>query len=491
MVVKFSKVFASYFFVCSFLLSSPFHFCNDYTPYKFYTGISLLEHGIEEFLKIDLSRVSRCDDRSEYGFYSVYGSGGLKLPFEPEKVNRNAMLFSGGKRINEQDYFSGFFVYRHDLLWKKMWVHDRNPYLGIPFLLADSTTGDFELNGIVCNFRFIRELQNVPAFVGLSVLYGVDEEIKKIFPRPQIKHRDLLVNIGGGYRFSQSSTFSMQFMYFDFQEISLTTRYDLEQNKTPVFFKIRGMDNPLVFRGQTSEERLKNQRGGFFELELSTGLVSIVGSFEKASAKIVDGGAYPIDQGRWRSVRYILGSEMFMGKKGNIHRSVYFRYHVNFQEAIHPDLNLVTYKLGREYFKAGLKIRFKCLSFNSIFDIGGFYSKLKRTDIFNGVLHYYSYFIPFGNFRVEDLSIGKIKFSLGGGFSQSVVRRKEIFSEREDWFYRKITVLENEYFSEGFSMYSLEGNISWGSYRLLVKSQWRGVSDRSRYTLRLSFGIVM
>jgi len=151
-----------------------------------------------------------------------------------------------------------------------------------------------------------------------------------------------------------------------------------------------------VFRGQTSEERLKNQRGGFFELELSTGLVSIVGSFEKASAKIVDGGAYPIDQGRWRSVRYILrsvryilGSEMFMGKKGNIHRSVYFRYHVNFQEAIHPDLNLVTYKLGREYFKAGLKIRFKCLSFNSIFDIGGFYSKLKRTDIFNGVLHYY------------------------------------------------------------------------------------------------------
>lgn len=491
MVVKIFKVLTGYFFVCSVLFPLQFHFCNDYNPYGFYTGVSLPEYEMKNFLKIDWGGIFEYSDRAEYVFYSDYGAGNLRLPFEPQRKSRNMLLFSGQKRIGSQDYFSGFFAYRHDLLWKKMWVHDRNPYAGVPFLLADSSNGDFELSGIICNFKITRDLKRLPVLLGLSVLYGVDEEIKKIFPRPQLKHRDLLVNVGVGYRFSKSVTFSLQSMYFDFQEISLTTRYDLEQNRTPIFFKIRGMDNPLVFRGQTSEERLKNLKGKLVELALTTNLVNISSSLETASAKVVDGGAYPVNQGSWSSVRYIVGSEAFINKGRNVCGKLYFRYHVNFQEATHPDLRVVTYRLKRECFESGMETEFRWLGFAFTVDIGGYYPKLKKTDIFNGDLHYFSYFVPSGGLKVEGFSVRELKFSFEGGLERGVLQRAKSFTEGQDWFYREISALEYKYLATDFLIYSLGWKASLGSYWFSLDSRWQEAGGKRKYMLQLSFGLAI
>jgi hypothetical protein len=97
-------------------------------------------------------------------------------------------------------------------------------------------------------------------YSGTTVFYNVDEAYKTIFPKPQVKHRDIMLTHGFAIKPVKQILLGLTALYFDFQENLETSQYNQDQTKTPIFYKIRGLDNPLVFKGETSEERLMAAR---------------------------------------------------------------------------------------------------------------------------------------------------------------------------------------------------------------------------------------
>lgn len=400
-------------------------------------------------------------DQTLYRIVTSQERGNWHLPFEPySRLNCLAMA-TGTQSLNTKQLFTGSFGYRYQLLEDKLWVHNRNPYTGNPFLFGDSTLGGFNLRGLFWEVGYSNQWsQNW--FSGLALFYNVDEEYKTVFPKSQIKHRDLQLRLASGWQ-SESNRLGLCISYFDFQEIMETTPYTLEQDKTPIFVKVRATDNPLLAHGQTSEERLFAIQG--FNLTLDgrwqhgRRQLAYQAGAEKAQAQNVDGGAYPVAQGRWYVTRLFFHATL-SHQLGRSHRLELFSTgNLNSQTADHPEIQQEIYALRMRRLTGGLS---GCFCLNERWGIiPSFHytsSTYKRTDYYNGNLQYFPQTLLGYSQQFVFRTQSGTQLALKGGFS-SYAARSRLYSERQDWYYQAIITQDISYYQTGTTTYWTE--IHW------------------------------
>ncbi len=238
-----------------------------------------------------------------FGNRLAYTTGEYRRPFDPGIVNNQDYAVQITKPLSEKDLFKGYFGYHRRVDTSVKWLHQSRRVDWVPFLLADSSTGRFELNGLYWSGEWAHRL-NRQMTTGLGMYYNVDKALKQNFPKPETNHRDIHVRLGFQMQLKHWQ-FGLQGRYFDEQEIVKITRYNLDQNLTPVLYKFRFSDLPMILTGKTSEERQVNYHGQEIGFHLSRPigshwqlLMGVEGTHSLGN--IQDGGSQPIPQGQFR-----------------------------------------------------------------------------------------------------------------------------------------------------------------------------------------------
>jgi hypothetical protein len=318
------------------------------------------------------------DSTFSTGFESRYtvDEGDFHRQWEAQGENFLDLHTWGRRSFGKSWTSSGQFGYRNLEYRDLSWVQNRNPYSGIPILLADSSQANQTLHRFWGNFT--AKYESAHAWNGsISVCYAVDNGYRDQFPRAQSRHADGLI--------SASLTYQQFIRYeisaFRFQEMLIISRYSLDQALTPTFIKIHGFDFPVVLRGSSSEERLQINQGIQHKLEISLlSKLSASGWLELSDGSADDGGAYKIAQGSWKNKRY--GGAVrfrhealtagFQGQHSNL-------------ESRHPNLELTPWQQEERSFAASFQVQ--PLKAFSIWADAGTQAFLQQ-DLFSGVRLY-------------------------------------------------------------------------------------------------------
>ncbi|MEA1986085.1 MAG: hypothetical protein U9N76_01180 [Candidatus Marinimicrobia bacterium] len=395
-------------------------------------------------------------------------NGNFKLPFEPEKKNHSTLTASGGKYLKKGQFISGDFSYHNQLITNKKWVHNTVPYTGMPFLIADSSVGDFKLNGISWNLNIINEVVENRWSYGASFFYNVDEQIKTVFPKTIINRSDFSIKIFTGIK-TNNTISTIYGKYFNFKENMKTSKYSLEQGLTPIFIKIRNMDNPFIYYGETSEERLVVLEGYTCGIKFKIPKRLIISTeYEYATAQNEDGGADVENQGSWYSNRFLYDVELKLTSK-KIGFSIFSSANLNKQSAKYSSWDIETYEYEKSKLSNGLGINYNLAK--KIFIKHGMYYSLnnfKRVDKFAGLLQYF----PSSSLNATTEIIYNISskinshiFLLANFITPDNII---IYDDLTGWYYNSITKEEEQYYSTSTDVYTFKINLSLKSNKSII-----------------------
>ena len=397
---------------------------------------------------------------TKYSFQYDGFNGNFKLPFESEKKDHLSLTASGGKYFKKGQFISGDFSYHNQLIFNKKWVHNSVPYTGMPFFIADSSVGNFKLNGISWNLNIVNEVIKNKLNYGVSFFYNVDEQMKTVFPKPIIKRSDFTVQLFSGIK-TNNIISTIYGKYFNFKENIKTSRYSLEQGMTPIFIKIRNMDNPFVYYGETSEERLVSLQGYTCGINFkSPKRLRILAEYEYATAQNEDGGANMEEQGSWFSNRFLYDAELKLKVK-NIEISGFSNAMLNEQIAKYPDWNVETYEYKRKDFTNGIGINYH-FGERMFIKHGMYYSlyRFKRIDKFTGVLQYFPSSSLKATIDINYAMSNKLNSNIYLSLKSVTPDDNIIYDDLTGWYYNSITKEEKQYYSAYYDVYTIKMNIS-------------------------------
>jgi len=234
--------------------------------------------------------------------------------------------------------------------------------------------------------------------------------------------------------------------------------------------------------GQTSEERLFAIQG--FNLGLDgrwqhkRPILTYHLNAEKVQAQNVDGGAYPIKQGRWyvQRIYYQAMLENRLGRSSGV--KVFSAGSLTEQWGQHPEINQKIYTFRTRQITGGASwYWFLGKHWEAIPTLFYTSATYKRTDLYNGNLQYFpQHSLGFQQQFALNVQT-RTRLELTAGFKRYTAE-SELFSEGQDWYYQQITVREIEYYQSATTTW-------WGelSLRILSSPQRYGLVGRLRYAI--------
>ncbi|MBD3224680.1 MAG: hypothetical protein GF313_08115 [Caldithrix sp.] len=330
------------------------------------------------------------------GQFTDYSDGDYYWPLHAETVIEQNYFAGTVYPLSENDVFKGYFYYRRQNDHNVQWVDQSRWLQSNPFLLGDSSRGDFTLNGIHWGGEWARRVNQHWLF-GLGVHYSVGQRLKKVFPKPLNKYRDLNLTAGVMYRADRWQV-GFNYRYFNQQEKVEISRYNLNQDITPVIYKFRYTDLPEIRRGQTSEERQLDRIGheASGQWLWKTSFVHWLGHLRYAvfTAGTRDGGIQKEKEGDWDT--HLYNAALIMIKQTTEWKG-YLSYHFarDAHTAYHPLFQFLIME------KAASRHQFT---------LGGQLNVTKNCKLFTDLLYWYH-----GAFK-EDLMLNNFWQLKGHGY---------------------------------------------------------------------------
>jgi len=400
-------------------------------------------------LRPDMNPASLTPDNIPYSYAFQYrnhtAGGDFRLPFTPEKKRYQNISVSAFKEMDNGLLFAGQFTYRYEQRKNKLWLHNAETHVDIPFYFADSSAGDFDLNGIDWNVLFSYPLtQHLRGAV--DIFYNVDEQFKSVFPKPNIKRNNVLVRPGLALS-KEHLHLGIRASFFQFKEEMNTRRYSLEQGLSPTLMRIRGLDKPFITYAQTSAERLQTIDGYGVGGNLNIhDFLDLNSEYEHARTFIVDGGAWPEPQGNWELQRFAFRAEL--GRKATL----FFEYTDDRAEGFHPVLERRIYAHNNRYMEYGISLPYRPSPRESwTGSIAYAFCDLLREDNFSGLLYYFPENLILLNmhYRYEHRSV---RYELEFGYNILIdAAESVIYSDLTDWYFDEITEREIAYYEQDCS----------------------------------------
>ncbi len=268
-------------------------------------------------------------------------NGDFRKPFDPKKESRTLYHIDWFQPFKAPHTFKGSFEFVRDIEEDVMWAIGRDRYSGNPFIIADSSTGGFDITGISLDATYSRNLFNNYS-IGLSLTYCVDNGLKRVFPKPELLHRDINTLMGVGYHYKEKSGIGIFFSYTDNEENINLKKYEFAEG-VPELYKFRGFDKPIVLYKE-SENRLNKNRILSFGVDLAfmnkknEGIL-LVPEIGKRNLKVTDGGTNPQPQGRFED--YFIDIDVLARKDiSGLNASLTYSYRNFSQSALHPEFNV-------------------------------------------------------------------------------------------------------------------------------------------------------
>jgi len=172
-----------------------------------------------------------------------------------ETRNMN-ILFYGQKRLSESQQFYAYFRFNLDNYYNLRYSIDRTPYDLDPFVLADSTEGQFNYYGpeifVAYNYGISNNL-----FLGASIKYQIQQGLKQIYTMPEVIHRAFQIRMDLKYKILHNIHLGFSSLYYNIYDE--TKLVDQPDDSKPVTYRYRGEfeykthtgtnDRTAVFRG--------------------------------------------------------------------------------------------------------------------------------------------------------------------------------------------------------------------------------------------------
>ncbi|MEA2076699.1 MAG: hypothetical protein U9O95_01610 [Candidatus Marinimicrobia bacterium] len=391
--------------------------------------------------------------------YNNFSSGGdYRLPFDAGSKAYQDISVTAYKEMQNEIMFVGRFAYRYEQRKDKMWLHNAENDLNIPFYFADSSIGDFTLNGIDWNILISLPLtRNIRTAV--DIFYNVDEQFKSVFPKPNIKRNNIHIRPALAIS-NERSQLGIVASFFQYKEDMNTRRYSLEQGRTPIFMRIRGLDKPLLTYAETSEERLQTIRGYGVSgnINLSEHLL-FESHYESSYAGILDGGSYPVPQGSWDMARFSYRVDLQPSITPNLDVDLFFQHRSENVEGFHPVLENRIYGYLSRHFEGGLTLPYYTGSGEMwAGTVSCSFQDIKREDNFLGLLHYFpGNTLHFGmHYTLEQ---NNVSYKLQLGYDNIIVGDEIIYDDMAAWYYSQITEREIAYYVQDREQLSASGKI--------------------------------
>ncbi|GAB4331156.1 MAG: hypothetical protein Kow0037_07460 [Calditrichia bacterium] len=241
--------------------------------------------------------------------FVFYENGDYRRVLQPSQINHQYFISEMVKPLSERNIFKGNFGYTRQLDFDQAWLHQNRLREENPFILGDNSSGLFKSNGLFWMAEWARKFN--PQFSGgLRLDYLVDQRLRQTFPKPENRHRDMQVKVSGIYRLSRWKLGGW-LKYLDNQEKVIITKYNLDQNLTPVLYKFLFAGLPQILEGKTSEERLIEYSGPQASAQLQSAFSEnwqymLEFNIMKTSGKVEDGGSQPVSQGKFDHEGYRL-----------------------------------------------------------------------------------------------------------------------------------------------------------------------------------------
>ena len=413
-----------------------------------------------------------------YAFTYRYDNGGgeFRLPFQPRIKSYHNMSVSAFRKMDNGMLFGGRFAYRYEERRDKLWLHNAEDHLQIPFYFADSSTGDFALNGIDWNVLLSYPL--TPKLrAGVNVFYNVDEQYKSVFPKPNVKRNNFRIRPGLAVS-GKNAHVGIRGTFFQYKENMETKKYSLEQGKTPTFMRIRGLDRPVMSYAETSEERLESILGWGFSADADLGgILLLEGQYERSNADIVDGGSYPVPQGNWGLQRYYYRAELRMFGKRRAGAEFFFHQDGTHARGFHPELGERIYAGDLRRYEGGVNIPYRH-SAGEVWTgtVSWAAGERKREDNFLGILYY----IP-----ASTLHIGMrytkhgapVDFAFSLAYETTFAGPATTFGGDTAGYYDTVTAAEIAWYARDRRNIRAEGRIAFpaGRRRLELRASWERV----------------
>jgi hypothetical protein len=260
--------------------------------------------------------------------------------------------------------------------------------------------------------------------------------------------------------------------YYNIQESLKTSKYSLDQEKTPIFYKLRGLDMPLIFRGQSSEERLYSIEGVTLSIDgvirnFLFRKIDFTANYGISAADNEDGGAYPIEQGGWEDEYAGYTVEMTMAPGPQTDIRLYSNGMHRLQSAKHPDLRVEIYSETERRLSGGIALNLGSESGWLLAPSIAMTSQmLKRIDTFNGILDYFPGTLWKYHLLIDTPNRGYVDFKLGAGLDfYSVGNDKVFLPDHVGFYYRTVTAIDELYYGTDYRTLRFTESISFGKKR--------------------------
>ena len=163
--------------------------------------------------------------------------GELRRYWDAYGLHTNLLTFAGQKHVSETQTFYGSITYNIDRRTGVNRAIELEPYALDPFVLCDSTQGDFDYNGptVVVGFshRILPQL-----WWGVGLNYAIYRGLKKNYSMPEIIRRNIQADFSLAYRLNQTVTLGVSFRPYDLRD--LTKIVQQPDGTEPVVYRYRG-----------------------------------------------------------------------------------------------------------------------------------------------------------------------------------------------------------------------------------------------------------
>jgi len=164
----------------------------------------------------------KTNDSTNWGHYSFINEnewGNLHRHWDAEALHLNGLVFSGQKHLSENQVFFGSVRYNRDFLGDVNYAIERTPYDLDPFVLADTTAGDFSWYGPQVFVAFSQRIFS-NLYLGISLDYGIQRGLKLHKTMPEIITRSIQANLDIAYQITPTVSAGFSYRPFDRQEIT-------------------------------------------------------------------------------------------------------------------------------------------------------------------------------------------------------------------------------------------------------------------------------
>jgi hypothetical protein len=273
-------------------------------------------------------------------------------------VYRTALSFSGQKHINSTQTFFGYINYNMDYSSEVNQAIVLNPYRLSPFVIADSTAGDFSYYGPTVFASYSHRLSENFCW-GASLKYGLYRGLKDIYSMPEINRMSISLSIDVAYQISGSLNLGLSYRPYHINHIVEIVKQP--DGKYPAIFRYRGeFEYSKVIGGN---DRTENFDG--YELNLQAGIHTanvsgvIVAGYFYQWYEVFDGTATHVYDGFYQGQHYYINTA-WQYRFGRNNQNIFYadlRYRYISDWAKEPQLGYLIYEAvyHRYFIRTGLR----------------------------------------------------------------------------------------------------------------------------------------